>query len=155
MTWLYQQGLRGPSQLWGQGKGSRGDHGLREEVGKERWALLLVEKPLEEGSVVRGLCDMDRLLTFGFLVPSQRRGTLAAPVSRRPWMTSTLTIPLGKRSSDFTTLLVSPPPAQGLHPNPPTYPVVWYLELTQLTDGFGRWNRGVFGDGASFCKHGG
>lgn len=98
----------------------------------------MAEKPLEEGGVIRGLCDMGRRLTFGFLILSQRRGTLAAPVSRLPWMTSTLTTPLGKWPSDVTTLLVSPPPAQDLYPYLPTYQAVWLLELTQSTEGFGR-----------------
>lgn len=98
----------------------------------------MAEKPLEEGDVIRGLCDMGRRLTFGFLILSQRRGTLAAPVSRLPWMTSTLTTPLGKWPSDVTTLLVSPPPAQDLHPFLPTYQAVWLLELTQSREGFGR-----------------
>lgn len=70
---------------------------------------------------------------------------LAAPVSRLPWMISTLTTPLGKWPSAFTTLLVSTPPAQGLHPSLPTYQAVWLLELAQSTEGFGQWNHAVLG----------
>lgn len=77
---------------------------------------------------------------------------LAAPVSQLPWMTSILTTPLGKCPSAFTTLLVSPPPAQGLHPYLPTYQAVWLLELTQSMESFWTVEPWCLGGGASFCK---
>lgn len=112
-----------------------------------------MRRGLWEIFLVRDPCDM---LTSGFPLPSQQRGMPAAPVSRLPWMTSTLTTPLGKWPSGVISLLVSfpspPPPAQGLYPYLLTYQAVWHLELTQPTDGFGKWNRGVLRGGRSFCR---